>query len=142
MFSTVISKMLSVHLQMVHVSDACLSDYHKDAYGFRPHYSKMWWTYDEVEAEIDHLCKESEAEYKRECARQELALKEFEELVKETMSYGAKDRETAIRWLMDGEDVDLHYKQDVEHFFWKHGLSFEKIDEFTKKFYKEDAYWN
>ena len=74
-YSRMISKMLSVHLQMVHVSDACLSDYYKDAHGFRPRHYKLWWSYDELDAEIEYLSKVAEENYKAECAREEKALK-------------------------------------------------------------------
>ena len=137
-YSRMISKMLSVHLQMVHVSDACLSDYYKDAHGFRPRHYKLWWSYDELDAEIEYLSKVAEENYKAECAREEKALRAFEELIEETINHGAKDVETAIRWLMDGEDVDVEYRLDVEHFFWGHGLSHEKIDEFTNAYYNNN----
>jgi hypothetical protein len=44
------------------------------------------------------------------------------------------DFNTAVRWDMDAEDVDRTFKQDVEHYFWKQGLSFDKIDELAEQF--------
>jgi len=63
--------------------------------------------------------------------RQAKALEDFEVLIHETIGHGATDRETAIRWLMEGEGIDIDWSQDIEHFFWNQGLSWEKIHEFT-----------
>lgn len=119
---------------LIHVFDTDLSDFFKDAYGFRPrHNYKEWWTNEELQEEYDHLsfiCKEN---MKIEKNEQEKALVCFETLIKETIEHGAKDRKTAIRWLIEGEDLDLNHSQDIEHFFWSHGLSWELIDKFKNE---------
>jgi len=122
---------------MIHISETCLSDLFKDAHGFRPrgHY-KEWWTQEDLDIEIEYLCDLTKANMALEAVNQAESLRVFEEMIEYTISIGAPDRKTAIRWLMDAEDVDMEFKQDVEHFFWKQGLSFEKIDEYTKEFFE------
>ena len=119
---------------LIHIFDTDLSDFFKDAYGFRPrHNYKEWWTNDELQEEYDHLstiCKEN---MKIEESEQGKALICFEKLIEETIQYGAKDRKTALRWLIEGEGLDLDFGQDIEHFFWLHGLSWEMIEKLKKE---------
>ncbi len=118
---------------MIHFSDTHLSDLFKDVHGFRPRHMAEWWTPADLEAEYDRLQAELKVVMDNEKKAQEEALVRFDELIQETINYGAADRETAIRWLMDAEGVDIAYKQEVEHFFWKYGLSWEIISEYTQK---------
>jgi hypothetical protein len=119
----------------IHVSETMLSDMYKDAHGFRPrgHY-KQWWTKDELEKEYDWLQKLILESMDREKARQDIAEKEFEKLVQETIDSGAGDRDTAIRWLMQAEDIDTRYSQEVEGFFWSMGLSYQLYIKYGKQY--------
>lgn len=121
--------------EKIHIWDTGLSDFHKDAYGFRPrgHYQE-WWTQEELDAEYDRLSALCEENRVREEAQEKQALVEFEELIKETIANGAADRQTAIRWLMQAEGVNVNSSQDVEYFFWLNNLGWEKIDEFKKPY--------
>jgi urocanate hydratase len=117
----------------IHISKTDLSDFHKDAFGFRPRgIYQEWWTEDELEAEYQYLSNVCEENRIMEEAKHHQALLDFNKLIEETISYGASDRKTAIRWLLQGEEIDVNWSQDVEHFFWNHGLSWEKINEFKK----------
>ena len=33
-----------------------------------------------------------------------------------------------MRWLIQGEGLDINFKQDVEHFFWRQGIGWENSD--------------
>lgn len=119
--------------EKIHIWKTGLSDFYKDAYGFRPrgHY-KEWWTQEEIDAEYDRLsaiCEENRVEEEH---RQKIALTEFEDTIKETIANGAADRQTAIRWLIEAEGLDIRSSQDVEYFFWVNDIGWEKIDEFKK----------
>jgi hypothetical protein len=118
---------------MINFSDTHLSDAFKDVNGFRPHHYKEWWTEADLEAEYDRLQVECKAVMLREEAAHKDALVRFDALIQETIGHGAADRETAIRWLLQADSIDINNRQDVEHFFWTHGLSFEKIDDYVKK---------
>ena len=119
--------------ELIHVSKTDLSDFHKDAYGFRPRgIYKEWWTKEELEAEYDRLGRVCDDNAKAEAVAEAEALVKFESLVAETVAHGAKDRETAIRWLVDGEGLEFH-EYDLEYFFWGHGLSYELQRKWAKE---------
>ncbi len=115
----------------IHISKTDLSDFHKDAYGFRPrgHYQE-WWTEEEVNAEYDRLSDICNENIESEAIQQKAALADFEKLIQETINQGAGDRLTAIRWLIQGEELDIKFGQDVDHFFWIQGVSWKAIDRF------------
>lgn len=86
--------------------DDIISDLHKDAYGFRPRQDFwVWWdnaSDDEKQAEWDSLLAALERAVKEEREQEERAIAKFETLVATTIATGAGDRETALRWIMDG----------------------------------------
>lgn len=108
--------------KLINFSETMLSDMYKEANGFRPRHYKEWWTEAELEAEYAYLSKEIDYAIKREKYAEKKALKAFKQLIKETISYGAADRNTAIRWLVQGEGLDWNVS-DLKYFFWGHGLS-------------------
>jgi hypothetical protein len=91
-------------------SDELISDLHKDAMGFRP--GEAFWGFwatasdDEKQAEWDSLCKWLEQENVRFAEVMEHATKEFEKHVTAVIESGAKTRETALQWIMDGSGAD------------------------------------
>ena len=85
-----------------------LSDLHKDARGYRPRSDNL----------IDEMVQSQEAE----AAHERVCVEEFKALVEKTMGYGAPDRESALRWITDGET--FYHSQDVEHFVWDRGILF------------------
>ena len=92
------------------------SDFHKDAFGFRPrgiNYAEF--TLAELEEDFDRfqeVCEENEAQEKR---ANEYAIAEFEKQVQSVIEIGAGDRETALRWIMDSYD-DCDFDYGVEEF--------------------------
>lgn len=86
-----------------------LSDMHKDTYGFRPRgydWSKM--TVEDLRAELKALEAPLAAAIEREQEEERFAIQKFEALVTKTMGHGAKTREKAIEWIVNGE-YDLDY---------------------------------
>lgn len=104
--------------------DNTVSDLHKDAFGFRP--SQSWWGYwaasnpDGKQAEWDGLIAALERRVAEDKAAEERAVVRFEALVNTTTAAGAKDRTTALQWLMDGSDCG----GDWDYFAWTHGLPY------------------
>lgn len=93
-----------------------ISDLHKDARGFRPSGAFMDLfdeSSDEGKQQIwDGLCRELDDELARERAEQAAAAESFERGVTAALLLGAADRETAIRWVVEGlelDDSDLMY---------------------------------
>ena len=106
-----------------------VSDFHKDSYGFRP--SHGWWTIwhtstdSEKQAIWDDLGREMEQRNIRENDREVLAIEKFEKLVAETISYGAKTRQKAIEWLMQGTS---YVGDDVEFFEYTQGIPYGYVN--------------
>lgn len=97
--------------------DNTVSDLHKDAHGFRP--SRGFWDFwstasdDEKQVTWDNLIAALDAEIAREKEITAARVAKFEELVSTTIAAGARDRATALRWIIgsyEGEaGGDLNY---------------------------------
>lgn len=96
-----------------------VSDLFKDAYGYRPRES--WWkswnqlTNAEKQKKWDDICNDLEIELNREKTNQENAFAALKKRIDETISLGAKDVKTAIKWIIESEqfdDFDLQYGAD------------------------------
>jgi len=109
---------------LIHIGDTMLSDMFKEANGFRPRHYKTWWTKAELEAKYAELERDIEDSIKCEEYAEKKALKRFKALIKETIGYGAGDRTTAIKWLVQGEGLEFN-EYDLKYFFWGHGLSYK-----------------
>ena len=96
-------------------------DMYKDAYGVRPRgIDTTEWTEEQFMAEFETLGRVIERE---EIARKEAeaeATAKFEQHVTNTMCMGAKDRATALRWIMDASQAD----GDWEYFCFLNGLPY------------------
>ena len=96
-------------------------DMYKDAYGVRPRgIDTSAWTLEEFESEFKTLGVVIERE---EIARKEAeteATDKFEQHVTNTICMGAKDRATALRWIMDASQAD----GDWEYFCFLNGLPY------------------
>lgn len=105
-------------------SDELISDLHKDAYGFRP--SEGFWvrweqaTPDEKQAEWDSLVSEMERTFQEQKAEQAEAVVRFGRRVQEVIDSGARDRETALRWIMEADECD----GDWEYLCYRNGLPY------------------
>jgi hypothetical protein len=101
-----------------------VSDLHKDAYNFRP--STAWWANwnaasDDVKQSIwDDLLEALDAEFREHEQRESAAIQKFEALVATTISSGAADRETALRWIMDASPA----AGDWEYLCYLQGLPY------------------
>lgn len=104
--------------------DTIVSDLHKDARGFRPSWS--WWEMWEEASDLrrqeiwDGLLDELSSAQEQERQAQAQATERFEQLVAKTQEHGARDRETALRWIMDASDCN----GDWEYLCWQHGLPY------------------
>jgi hypothetical protein len=96
-------------------------DMYKDAYVVRPRgIDTTSWTEADFEAEFQMLGKVIEQE---DIARKEAeaeATAKFEQHVTNTICMGAKDRATALRWIMDASQAG----DDWEYFCFLNGLPY------------------
>jgi hypothetical protein len=114
-----------------------VSDLHKDARGFRPTGAFMDLfreSSDEGKQQIwDGLCRELDDELARENAEFARKTEEFESLVAACLENGAADRGTAIRWVLEGlqlDDSDLMYGGSYVCFHL--GLPYSMADHFDQ----------
>lgn len=93
-----------------------VSDLHKDARGYRPD-AYFWeeWTQcgdDTRQAMWDNLLVELEQAHEREAQEQIAAINAFELEIATALEVGARSREDAVRWILQGmdlDDIDLDY---------------------------------
>ena len=112
-----------------------VSDLHKDARGWRPR-EYFWETWEAASNEEkqqiwDSLCEELEWEMERERKAEERAVAEFEEQIARNLSYGAADRQQAIRWIvesLDPSENDMRY--GGSWVCWELGLPYSMEKEF------------
>jgi len=94
-------------------SDYLISDLHKDVYGYRPSESfySRWKAYTDHEKQgvWDSLCADLEKELAYEEKAKEQAKELMEARIEELMEIGAQDREQAIRWIMQAEQITGEY---------------------------------
>ena len=93
------------------------SDMYKDCYGVRPRFDQSDWTVEDYEREFAVMGREIEAQLAEENVRQAEAIAVFEETVANSVSFGATNREVAIRWIMNGE-------LDVGYFEFQQGIPY------------------
>ena len=90
---------------MLSFDEDTVSDLHKDAYGFRP--SQAWWsswntsTPQEKQLEWDRLIEALELSIKCQKQDEQRAIVRFSKRVQSVINSGAKDRETALQWIME-----------------------------------------
>jgi hypothetical protein len=99
--------------------EASYSDFYKEAYGFRPrHVDTGTWTEADYEREFDQLAKVCNENAAREAEQEAEAVAKFERHVTNTICMGARERETALRWIMDASTAD----GDWDYFCYLNGL--------------------
>jgi len=82
-------------------------DMYKDAHGFRPrHVDTSGWTLAEFQAEFDYLGGIIEQEEAHRKAEQAESIAKFEQHVMNTICMGARNRETALKWIMDASNAN------------------------------------
>ena len=96
-------------------------DFYKDVHGIRP----RWMNYDamtveELELEMKQLSTEADYVFAEEKRIQEENVAKFEQHVTNIICMGARDRETALRWIMDASEAD----GDWEYFCYLNGLPY------------------
>lgn len=106
--------------------DRCISDLHKDVYGFRPNsvFFKEWqdMSNDEKQTEWDRLCCMLERVMQEDKVHTARATVRFEETVLGLMIKHEIPRSQAIDRIMKNEDA-----QDIEHLEYLLGLPFNYI---------------
>ena len=97
-------------------------DMYKDAHGFRPrHVDTSGWTLAEFQAEFADLGQIINREEAQRKVSEADAIEKFEKHVTDTICMGARDRETALRWIMDASNAN----GDWEYLCYDLGLPYQ-----------------
>ena len=104
-------------------SDELFSDFHKDAYGFRPRGHEFYSATPERKQEIwDATGRAFDRAQAEEAELEAESLTDFEKEVQTYIELGADDRQTALRWMT--QDETFHHSQDVEGWVFDRGILF------------------
>lgn len=112
---------------MTYTFDADLfSDLHKDAYGFRPRQHEFYAASDDRKQQIwDGVVADLEIEMENSRNAEAQAVAAFAARIQETIALGAGDEETAIRWILDGEEFSLYdYQYGADYAAYHFGLPY------------------
>lgn len=100
------------------------SDLYKDAHGFRPRIDVSTWVEEDFEQEFEWLSETIARNAHEEAHRALDYARRLEADLVKMIESGAADRETALRWTFEAEDLDFNSAFDREHFEWKRSLPF------------------
>lgn len=96
-------------------------DMYKAAYNVRPRgIDTSSWTEEDFEEEFKSLSVVMERNAAEQKIQEAAAVKRFESRVESTIACGARDRETALRWIMEGSECD----GDWSYFAYCNGLPY------------------
>jgi hypothetical protein len=95
------------------------SDFHKDAYGFRPRNDVSNWTLEDFDREFAIFARVCEENRIQEEAAEAEAIVRFEDRVTNLMHTGT-NRARVVAWLMDAEGAN----GDYEYFCFTQGLPY------------------
>ena len=95
------------------------SDFHKDAYGFRPRNDVSNWTLEDFDREFAIFARVCEENRIQEETAEAEAIVQFEDRVLNLMHTGT-NRARVIAWLMDAEGAN----GDYEYFCFTQGLPY------------------
>ena len=98
------------------------SDFYKEVNGFRPrHMTDEQWNSEEwLNAELKDLAAQNEIKMVEDDNREKQAIAEFEMKIEVIIATGAKDRESAIRWIAEANMVD----GDMDYLCYQFGLPY------------------
>jgi len=96
-------------------------DMYKDAHGIRPRgIDTSTWTEEDFREEFEYLGRLITEQEEARVEAEHMASVKFEQRVVNLMCMGARDRETALRWIHEAEGTG----GDDEYLCWTLGLSY------------------
>lgn len=105
-------------------SDDTYSDFHKDAYGFRPNANDPFYTATPERKQVlwDLVAEQFEYKQNEEKLEDARCVAQFKDWIQSMIDNGANDEETALRWILEGRE--FRGEMDLEHFVWEQGILF------------------
>lgn len=77
----------------------------KDATGSKYRVDWMEYSVEELKKQADYWCKEAQRTINEEEAFKIKSAKEFETRIQDTIELGARNRETALKWILQADDL-------------------------------------
>lgn len=99
------------------------SDVYKDANGFRPRFDTSEWTLEKWNKEFNYLQNSINEQIAREDEYKSIATADFKKRIEDCKKLGASDDITAVRWILEGDKVDLNDYYSYDH--WLYDNKFE-----------------
>ena len=99
--------------------EATYCDMHKDVYGVKARWYKAEGV-EQARRDLELLGQALSQQMAEEAEQQKAAIAHFEQLVENTIKVGANDRETALRWIMQGSTAN----GDWEFICFEYGLPY------------------
>ncbi len=103
------------------------SDLYKEAYGVRPGENVYNWWFslnpENKQVEWDYLVKQMRQRREEELEFQKESIRVFELRIDECVAAGARDRDTAIRWMVEAEGNEDVF-EDMDYFCYMNGLPY------------------
>ena len=97
-------------------------DMYKDAHGIRPRgIDTSTWTIEQFQQEFEYLGRVIANNENQRKVFEADAIEKFEKHVTDTICMGARDRETALRWIMDASNAN----GDWEYLCYDLGLPYQ-----------------
>lgn len=119
--------------------EALYSDLHKDAYGFRPYSDDPFYVVGpERKQKIwERVLHDLDLEFERVQALEKTAIESFEKQIEQNMTLGAKDRVTAVRWIVQAiaeehPNMMNWIEQDKTYLCYVLGLPYCMVNEFEE----------
>ena len=100
------------------------SDFYKEVHGYRPSI-RVHDSVQDLKLKLEYLNDEAKIVFDEEGKRRSEAITEFEELVDSIKATCNCDRDTAVRFIMDTEEVD----GDKEYLCFKMNLPYKYFEE-------------
>lgn len=128
-------------------SDELISDFHKDARGFRPRglFMDIWNAATDAEKQRIWDCLEEDFREReeQEAAAETAALNDFFQQLVLNKSLGATSTAEAVRWMIQADrEYPIENSQDVEHFVYNLGILFTDTGrQLVKDICKEYGFW-
>ena len=123
-------------------NDLCglISDASKDAFGFRHRFDSSIYTTPQLSDMADYYANAAQKAADEESAAQDRAVISFEKMITNLITCGAGDRETAVRWIRDGQD-DYDRMYGDEFIRYNFGLPYNyDLDHGDRNFFKRQAH--
>jgi hypothetical protein len=114
--------------------EAIVSDLYKEAYGYRPtgKFFQEWDNSSQAQKQLlwEDLLEASDAAMDADKDLYAASAKEYEARIKGNLKLGAENRDVAISWILDAED--LYAEEDAGYICYLMHLPYEYEEEFKK----------